>query len=69
MRITDIQTGRMSVPLKKPFKTALRTVYNAESVIVKLTFDNGLTGWGRRRRRLSLQATVLPVLKAPSTMC
>ncbi|WPF77772.1 dipeptide epimerase [Bacillus velezensis] len=46
MRITDIQTGRMSVPLKKPFKTALRTVYNAESVIVKLTFDNGLTGWG-----------------------
>ncbi len=36
----------MSVPLKKPFKTALRTVYNAESVIVKLTFDNGLTGWG-----------------------
>ena len=31
---------------EKPFKTALRTVYNAESVIVKLTFDNGLTGWG-----------------------
>ncbi|WP_438421724.1 mandelate racemase/muconate lactonizing enzyme family protein [Bacillus siamensis] len=46
MRITDIQTGRISVPLKKPFKTALRTVYHAESVIVKLTFDNGLTGWG-----------------------
>ncbi len=37
----------MSVPLKKPFKTALRTVYNAESVIVKLTFDNGLTKLGR----------------------
>lgn len=34
------------MPLKKPFKTALRTVYNAESVIVKITFDNGLTGWG-----------------------
>ncbi|KXZ12696.1 dipeptide epimerase [Bacillus nakamurai] len=46
MRITDIYTSRISVPLKKPFKTALRTVYKAESAVVKITYDNGLAGWG-----------------------
>ncbi len=46
MRIVDIKTSRISVPLKKPFKTALRTVTIAESIIVKVMSDNGKVGWG-----------------------
>lgn len=32
--------------MKKPFKTALRTVESLESVLVKITCDNGMVGWG-----------------------
>ncbi|NPC92271.1 dipeptide epimerase [Bacillus sp. WMMC1349] len=46
MRITDVNTYRIAVPLKKPFKTALRTVHTAEAVIVKITAENGIDGWG-----------------------
>ncbi|PRP56175.1 L-Ala-D/L-Glu epimerase [Bacillus halotolerans] len=46
MKITKIDTKRVAVPLTKPFKTALRTVYTAESVIVMITYDNGAIGWG-----------------------
>jgi L-Ala-D/L-Glu epimerase len=34
------------VPLYTPFKTALRTVTTAETAVVKLVCDNGITGWG-----------------------
>ncbi|MGE6299581.1 dipeptide epimerase [Guptibacillus hwajinpoensis] len=37
MKITNIETFSVSVPLKKPFKTALSTVTNAEAIIVKIT--------------------------------
>lgn len=46
MKIIDIDTFRVLVPLNKPFKTALRTVKAAESVIVKITCENGIVGWG-----------------------
>ncbi|WP_108670251.1 mandelate racemase/muconate lactonizing enzyme family protein [Peribacillus acanthi] len=46
MIITSIETYKVAVPLTKPFKTALRTVETAEAVIVKITCDNGITGWG-----------------------
>lgn len=46
MNIQQMETFRMAVPLSKPFKTALRTVYVAEAVVVKITCDNGLIGWG-----------------------
>jgi o-succinylbenzoate synthase len=46
MRIVDIQTGRISVPLKKPFKTALRTVDHIDDVTVKVMTDTGHTGYG-----------------------
>lgn len=51
MKITQIETSRIAVPLTKPFKTALRTVYTAESVIVRITYDSGAIGWGKRLRR------------------
>ncbi|WP_077213408.1 dipeptide epimerase [Bacillus dakarensis] len=46
MRITNIDTFRAAVPLIKPFKTALRTVHIADSIILKITCDNGIVGWG-----------------------
>ena len=45
MKITNIETFCVSVPLKKPFKTALRTVTDAEAVIVKITAGE-LVGFG-----------------------
>ena len=46
MKIVDGRTCRMSVPLKKPFKTALRTVYDAASLIVIVTYDQGDVSYG-----------------------
>lgn len=46
MKIQNIETFRAAIPLKKPFKTALRTVTVAETIAVKITCDNGITGWG-----------------------
>lgn len=46
MKITDIKIGHISVPLKKPFKTALRTVNSVEDVIVQIETDTGNIGYG-----------------------
>ena len=46
MKIHNIETYKAAVPLKKAFKTALRTVTVAETVVVKVTCENGLVGWG-----------------------
>ncbi|WP_248926101.1 dipeptide epimerase [Paenibacillus hamazuiensis] len=46
MIIQSVEVRRQSVPLIKPFKTALRTVHHAESVLVRITLDDGKTGWG-----------------------
>jgi o-succinylbenzoate synthase len=46
MNIQAIDTYHMQIPLHTPFKTALRTVTAAETIIVKITSDNGISGWG-----------------------
>ena len=46
MKITDIQLGNLSVPLKTPFKTALRTVTHVDDVLVKIHTDTGTIGYG-----------------------
>ncbi|MBU5312952.1 dipeptide epimerase [Tissierella carlieri] len=46
MKIKEIQVGQISVPLKKPFKTALRTVDRIEDVVVKIITDTGHIGYG-----------------------
>jgi L-Ala-D/L-Glu epimerase len=46
MHIQHVEVMRQSIPLIKPFKTALRTVHFAESVLVRITADNGKIGWG-----------------------
>ena len=46
MRITDIRIARISVPLRVPFKTALRTVNSVEDIIVEIHTDTGHVGYG-----------------------
>ena len=46
MKITDIKLGRIYVPLRTPFKTALRTVNSVEDVIVEIHTDTGNIGFG-----------------------
>lgn len=46
MKIIDVKIEHISVPLKRPFKTALRTVNSVEDVIVKVITDTGNVGYG-----------------------
>lgn len=46
MKITEVRLGRISVPLRVPFKTALRSVSSVEDVIVEVRTDTGLVGYG-----------------------
>ena len=46
MKITDIRFGMLRVPLKTPFKTALRTVEAVEDIIVCVHTDTGQVGYG-----------------------
>lgn len=46
MKIKDIELKHISIPLKKPFKTALRTVQTAENTVVLIHTDDGMTGFG-----------------------
>ncbi len=46
MKITQVRLGKISVPLRVPFKTALRSVDSVEDVIVELHTDAGAVGYG-----------------------
>lgn len=46
MKITDIQLGMLRVPLRTPFKTALRMVDEVEDVVVMVHTDSGHVGYG-----------------------
>ena len=46
MMLTHLETCRVEIPLNKPFKTALRTLETVTSIQVKLTAEDGLSGYG-----------------------
>ena len=46
MKIQSVELKHVSIPLKKPFKTALRTVTSAEDTIVIIRTDDGQVGFG-----------------------
>ena len=46
MRIKDISIGYIHIPLKTPFRTALRMVDSVNDMLVRVTSDTGLTGFG-----------------------
>ena len=45
-KIARIKTHYVSAPLHTPFVTALRTATRASSLLVELTDDDGVSGWG-----------------------
>jgi L-Ala-D/L-Glu epimerase len=46
MKITQIKFAMLRVPLKTPFKTALRTVEQVEDIVVSVHTDTGHVGYG-----------------------
>lgn len=46
MKIKEIRIGKVSIPLKKTFKTALRQVDSAEDIIIKVIADTDEVGYG-----------------------
>lgn len=46
MKILRVELGTLAMPLKKPFKTALRMVTEACDVVICLRTDTGLVGFG-----------------------
>ncbi|NLB82911.1 MAG: dipeptide epimerase, partial [Synergistaceae bacterium] len=46
MKIRSLRLGRLSVPLKKPFKTSLRTVEEVTTNVVAVETDEGICGYG-----------------------
>ncbi len=46
MKISNIKTGMISIPLITPFKTALRTINSINSMIVAVETDDGAIGYG-----------------------
>jgi L-alanine-DL-glutamate epimerase-like enolase superfamily enzyme len=46
MKIKSIRLGMLNVPLKTPFKTAMRTVKEIEDVVVIIETDTGSKGYG-----------------------
>lgn len=46
MKITEVRLGTLSIPLKKPFKTALRTTDTVMTNIVEIRTDAGICGYG-----------------------
>ncbi|WP_008586846.1 mandelate racemase/muconate lactonizing enzyme family protein [Niabella soli] len=46
LTITNITCYKLFIPLKEPFIISLGPLYNAESVLVKIETNAGITGWG-----------------------
>jgi len=46
MKIQSIRFGMLCVPLKTPFKTAMRTVAEIEDVVIIMETDTGHFGYG-----------------------
>lgn len=46
MKITKVRLGKITVPLRVPFKTALRSVSSVEDIIVEVHTDTGAVGYG-----------------------
>lgn len=63
MNVTNIETFIVSVPLIKPFKTAIRTVLSADSLLVRLDCDNGISGWGEAPATVAITGDSLPSIE------
>ncbi len=46
MRITSVETFPIALPLTKPVKMSHVTIERSRNVLVKITTDDGIVGWG-----------------------
>jgi L-Ala-D/L-Glu epimerase / N-acetyl-D-glutamate racemase len=46
MKIKKIEHIRIDMPLAVPYTIAYETITNTSNIILKITTDNGMTGWG-----------------------
>ncbi|MGP4073086.1 mandelate racemase/muconate lactonizing enzyme family protein [Piscibacillus sp. B03] len=63
MNIKQLETYQVKIPLKKPFKTALRTVTEAETIYVKITLEDGTVGFGEAPPTLVITGDSLNSIK------
>lgn len=64
MKIIDIKVTERRIPLKIPFKTALRTAYEIESVEVNVLIENGVVGKGAASPTLVITGESAESMKA-----
>lgn len=60
MRIIDINLYEQNIPLKTPFKTALRTVNLLKSIIIEVITDNGFIGYGAAAPAAAVTGETIP---------
>ena len=46
MLIDTIQIAKLNIPYHKPIKVAIGEIAGAENILIKITTDTGLVGWG-----------------------
>ena len=46
MRIADVKVHRCALPLVRPFRTSFGTEYTKDVLILEVTTEDGVTGWG-----------------------
>lgn len=59
MKISNIKTYPLSLPMKKPIKMARQLVEEAETLLVKLETDEGIVGYGETAAALSFSGETL----------
>jgi L-alanine-DL-glutamate epimerase-like enolase superfamily enzyme len=64
MLIKRITVGEISIPLKVPFKTALRTVNDLHDLVLIIDTDSGLTGYGEAAATAVITGDLLDSMRA-----
>lgn len=64
MRILNIETFLLEVPLKTPFVTALRRVDAVQDLVVRIELENGICGYGEAAPTLVISGESLQSMQA-----
>ncbi len=64
MKIARIVAGDIEVPLKTPFKTAVRTVTHMHSLVLRVVTDDGRTGFGEAPATALITGDTLDSMRA-----
>ncbi len=69
MKIAEVRTAVIKIPLIKPFKTALRTVTQVEDVLVRIVADTGEQGFGEAPPTAVITGETLGSLRSAIMEC